>query len=122
MKGATGRADRSTLNGARTEGHDMPDNDSGNGNGGEGAAITYQEARQALGPPRDRLDLVALFAADQADALRRAIEAQADSMQGLFALVQQRFALIEAEIERMKAERERDRADMGGADDGGRLQ
>jgi uncharacterized small protein (DUF1192 family) len=99
---------------------DMPDN--GNGSEGERATISYAEARQAVGPPRDRLDLVAQFAGDQCDALRRAIEAQAESMQGIFALVQQRFALIEAEIERMKAERERDRADMGGADDGGRLQ
>ena len=98
----------------------MPDND--NGNGSEGAAITYEEARQALGPPRDRLDQVVLFAADQGEDLRKLIVAQAEAMQGLFDLVQQRFALIEAEIERMKAERERDRADMGGADDGGRLQ
>ncbi len=97
----------------------MPDS-SGNGNGGdERAAITYAEARQAVGPPRDRLDLVALFAADQAESLRRAIEAQARAMSDLAELLNERFRNIEAEIERMK---ERDRADMGGADDGGRLQ
>jgi hypothetical protein len=94
----------------------MPDNGNGNGSDGEPATITYEEARQAVGPPRDRLDQVALFAGDQCDALRRAIVAQAEAMQGIFDLVQQRFALIEGEIERLKAQQQ---ADTG---DGGRLQ
>jgi hypothetical protein len=68
----------------------MPDNGNGNGSDGEPATITYEEARQAVGPPRDRLDQVALFAGDQCDALRRAIVAQAEAMQGIFDLVQQR--------------------------------
>jgi hypothetical protein len=97
----------------------MPDNGDGNGNGGEGAAITYAEARAALGPPRDRLDQVALFAADQGEDLRKLIVAQAEAMQGIIALMQQRFRNIEAEIERLKAQQQ---ADMGDEGESGSLQ
>jgi hypothetical protein len=93
----------------------MPDN--GNGNGG--GAISYQEARATLGPPRDRLDQVALFAADQCDALRRAIEAQARAMSDLAELLNERFKNIESEILRLKAERQAGNADE---DESGSLQ
>jgi hypothetical protein len=96
---------------------DMPDN--GNGSEGERATISYAEARQAVGPPRDRLDLVAQFAGDQCDALRRAIEAQARAMSDLAELLNERFKNIESEILRLKAERQ---ADSGAEDGSGSLQ
>jgi hypothetical protein len=79
----------------------------GDGNGGEGerAKITYEEARALAGPARDRLDQVALFAADQSDALRRAIEAQARALFDVAELLNERFRNIEAEITRLRAQR-----------------
>jgi hypothetical protein len=41
---------------------------------GEGARITYEEVLAAFGEPRDRIDRIAVFAAEQSEALRRLID------------------------------------------------
>ena len=99
----------------------------GDGNGGEGerAKITYEEARQAVGPPRDRVDRVALFAADQGMLLQRALTAHAEAMHGILTHLGERFRNIESEVAKLKAALRRARVDFGGEDEdqgGGGLQ
>jgi hypothetical protein len=99
----------------------MGANGNGNGNGGtpgngaegERAKITFEEARAAMGPPRDRVDQVVRFAADQSETLSRAIAAQARAMAELSELINERFRNVEAEVSRLRALLRDRRADMG---------
>jgi hypothetical protein len=97
----------------------MLGNGDGNGSDGKPATITYAEARGLVGPPRDRLDRLALFAADQSETLRRAIEAQARAMSDMVELLNERFRNIEGEIMQLRAQQQ---ADTGDEDEGVTLQ
>jgi hypothetical protein len=94
----------------------------GNGAEGERAKITFEEARQAFGEPRDRVDQVVRFAADQSESLRKAIVAQAESMAEMLALIGERFRHLEAEVSRLGALLRDRRADMGDEDERSGLQ
>lgn len=105
----------------------MRGNGSEHGNGAEGdrAKITYEEARALVGPPRDRVDKLAMFAADQCEDLRKAIAAQAKATTGMIELMNERFRLNEGEIVRLGGEiarlrtaQLRARIDFGDEDEG----
>lgn len=74
--------------------------------GGEGALQkpTFEEALANM-PTRDCVDRLAIFTAEQSEALRRLIEAQSTAMFGIFELMRERFRLLDGEIARLKAER-----------------
>jgi hypothetical protein len=60
------------------------DGNGGNGNGADGARPTFEQALKELGRPRDRVDQLILFVAQQGHDLAGAIETQAHGLMQLF--------------------------------------
>jgi hypothetical protein len=54
--------------------------DGNGGNGAEGARPTFEQALHELGPPRDRIDQLIIFCAQQGHDLAGAIDAQAQAL------------------------------------------
>jgi hypothetical protein len=83
----------------------MPGDGDGSEHGnGEGTKINFAEARAAFGEPPDRVDRIALFCAEQAEMLRRAIVAHSEAMHDKIELMRDQFRLFALEIALLKAE------------------